>query len=1251
MHWLTVLGAALAIAAWANAQAINVTCPNMSQADCASNSSWCTYCPLLQYCYNSPLEAGCATSCTALSSAPWVCLSAQACAYVPGLSLCAAATTTISAQTVSCHNITDTSICNAALACSPCVLGVGGAIASYCESVGVPCAASCPAFNRDQAMCTLTATCQYDPLRLECFAGAAPTCAAWSDAPAFCPTESDQTTSSSCIFCSPLGNCLPSTSNSCAAECSAFTSSTLCAQVASCQWCVSVGYCTSVGKVCSGTCTSFALPPSACQASQSCTYCVLTGQCLNQTQGTCPTNCAFVVGELDCLQASNCQWCPAIQYCTNSSNECAASCDTIDSSFDCHGSLVCSLCAPVMNCHNASRGPAGCASSCQVLTEETACSFARKCSYCDNGFTRPTCLQGTCPQQCSDVPYALCPSPDSSQASGSGAHDQCGPCTVLEYCGALGGMCTVTCAALSAANCETASHCRYCAAVKGCVDSAVACPLSCLGVSVSSSPNCSDFASCKACQAMGGASQATCQASSTTCASSCSVITSSVVCSSYTNCMYCGSGGVNFCTGVGSYNVCPACCEAVVSMVDCANAASCRSCDALQYCLPGITHNNTSSHTAAPTTASTSTPSPTNGSTCRDVCYLLSPEECQRPLSPICTYCAALDYCASRRASGCPLTCSELASAECQATNGHCRWTGSYCSSSACFSFLIAGFNAQPYLLFLVGVIKDVVVLFMIGLVGERVSLSAVRMKYVLRRACCCCCDSKHPEVDQKAEAVHAANIVSAAVATSWTVPLLLVCQGEPGPTTYLEQGFDQYVSNLLAILQPFVIADSGEVRVLGSGDALPLETRVRCLRLVLIYVLLDDDAWFDLTQMRQPDTLPHVGERWRLSGSQWSSPSGIADVLREILATRFAAARRTVSYGTSQQASRRLYISLSAYPGKVQLGLYLTGAIILFGTTLWYVILGDHASLTPASQFLLLGFRIANSSTLSTICLVLVKYLAVVRPWIEEAVRRTVCRGPSPKKVWYDFMPSRGTVSDLDRLNPVAVYTELRFRCSVLVHMQSGVYFGIALPFALVGVYGLVWYIYIFVGMAMLGFALWLAARKLRAALMRWSQRGEGEDADGATTMRDVPEFDQRSCTLQTEQYFLLENQTSSVPQLHDARGPAEGTTNAHTPLVTRSKNRASHCMALTVSLLEFLSNQTIPTLVMVVVIQASFNYTILIMYGSQYGVTYADTPRMEYSSRTTACVLYTARRELSVLQHDLSHALQLLCSFIPFM
>ena len=83
---------------------------------------------------------------------------------------------------------------------------------------------------------------------------------------------------------------------------------------------------------------------------------------------------------------------------------------------------------------------------------------------------------------------------------------------------------------------------------------------------------------------------------------------------------------------------------------------------------------------------------------------------------------------------------------------------------------------------------------------------------------------------------------------------------------------------------------------------------------------------------------------------------------------------------------------------------------------------------------------------------------------------------------------------------------------------------------------------------------------------------------------------------------------------------------------------------------LLDFFINESIPTVFLALLLQTSFNYSLLFVNRELYQLDYSSVVQMEYNARTFGCLTSNLQQQLSNDHDDFSHTLQLLSTMLPF-
>ena len=627
-------------------------------------------------------------------------------------------------------------------------------------------------------------------------------------------------------------------------------------------------------------------------------------------------------------------------------------------------------------------------------------------------------------------------------------------------------------------------------------------------------------------------------------------------------------------------------------------------------------------------------------------------------------YCAWFDavldsptqknFCATQTeaTTGCPpITCEGIrGSGPCGAAG--CTWADSLCQSSTCFTFFLPRFVSQPYLLFALGVLKDVGVLLLIGAVGDNLA------RAIAKRT--------HP-------------------AKQWyhgrTTPLRLdetvyisddACRDGDGDGAASER-FDEYCGRVArALFDVTVTVDERHRAALLDAVA---------------FALFDESCWIGL----DPATTP--GPPLLATGESSVSPRAepARNETQKLLATTpvqlvdsdFASAvalQEKVTAAVLERAtsvvfytqSRDIWVSVASavntFPSVLQLVYYVAGVATLFASTTFLVV-GDAENLHQVEQiaafkcnassttnstgsetvlaalsshlvrqavYFLIGFRLVNASTFATAVLVFVK----------------LARGLYQRHCGLHLL----TLSQ--RLPIMSVASSRAVQAMLFVYVL------LVAPFALCGAtYG--WGLSVVCGAPVIVGAALVA---IDAAVL-WFFRRMSVASSSAVAADDM--LDGRSFESRAE----LGSAASAI-NAGDGDGVAATDSIDDEPTLARffdvDRRRAEQAAAaaaaaaetpppvtsmasaapttLPRALLVFLLTEELPMIFIALSLQAAFNYTARSQYAAAFGLSnafyhpYGDVVSLDFNARSTSCVA-------ELLRGDVSAILSTLSSLLPFL
>ena len=526
---------------------------------------------------------------------------------------------------------------------------------------------------------------------------------------------------------------------------------------------------------------------------------------------------------------------------------------------------------------------------------------------------------------------------------------------------------------------------------------------------------------------------------------------------------------------------------------------------------------------------------------------------------PLAAYCTELT-------EDCVTTCSQLqARQQCVGWTDQfaqsCAWNGETqrCApASDCFPLLSAKYNAQPYVLFVWSVTKDVVTLLFIAALGEWLVAKALRWKVRFapsswRRTApivAAGTEAAPPVVSDRLSglsesAVHRVLMLSEGVSAKALMPAAQRGDMDLATALFLPQGFSKYVDEVVSLLMQCCGCevslhhrDDHSISVCASPSAKsraepPWPHRPgRLLRIAVIYLLQEHNAWFDLDHLdishivcslRNGADAINVTKLTHYIALESSSDISLPrlcrlawDVLRCCMAVDSSSRQRhfVVAYGSSDKISTRINVRLSTYPGTAQLALYTASATLLLAVAVAvaWAQRGTNAS-SSQRRVWLVAIRMVNSGVASSVCLIFVKYMALMLPrcrtaagkWRRMLARVVPCRarclshavvgtrvGGVDATTFHEGKNDPGIQTAFatvdvnpETFDPVAVHNQVRF-LHAKVHVVSWTLFGCVfwvLPIAFVG-------IVLFFPVFLLGMMTSVLLRRCFLALRRVAKR-----------------------------------------------------------------------------------------------------------------------------------------------------------------
>ena len=297
-----------------------------------------------------------------------------------------------------------------------------------------------------------------------------------------------------------------------------------------------------------------------------------------------------------------------------------------------------------------------------------------------------------------------------------------------------------------------------------------------------------------------------------------------------------------------------------------------------------------------------------------------------------------------------PLICESVPLSACNASG--CIVSNGLCEGSVCFSYFMVGYNSQPFLFLFGGLLKDVCVLILVGLLGRVTSRGIARAKP--RRT------NLKKDFDR----------ILYLLDESYT-------DGE-------SISYEQYCDRVMRTFFP------------EEFQVWPLDRR-SLLRDTIAYVLQDKEIWIRLDASScvgerrlegentvKTQTTTTIDEREGVQAADLKPSRALRTRVEDVLVPR---ATSYVCFVVSREPIKRMASSVNSFPGVWQFFFYLGGLVLLFVPSLVHVleelaVTGEQRRLpTPGESvsslailYFVLGFRIVNASSFATAILVFVK-------------------------------------------------------------------------------------------------------------------------------------------------------------------------------------------------------------------------------------------------------------------------------------
>jgi hypothetical protein len=952
-----------------------------------------------------------------------------------------------------------------------------------------------------------------------------------------------------------------------------------------------LGYlCVPKGGFCPTSCYQLDIDTcnTTARGNRTCTACMIGDQFVCVEFGSCVTSNCEELPKYDqsCESPRNqkgqpiCTHCDRTGICALHADECPASCDAIDSLPDGMNICVnyatnCQLCLNFLCKSNEQLCP-----TCNQLSFQTCNTSGRSAGSCTG------CILEN-QQIC--INYGVCPAPTCKQAtesacsvySNQAGNSICKRCAVTDLCLPVSQQCPRDCESLSLTTtgmdlCLFASycsvHCNYCRSSSW-NDDYAGCNLKCNLFSCESASGCSWSSGVSAC-----------------------------VPSTFTSC--------NPYSDDECVSLVPCAYDEVVGCVSVASGAigTYRGCYQLPL-LPSASGSNLSAM--------------------ENYCDTIQ-----------CDQCDTLGYCrnapnASERTEECAHVCADLHNIDECRHSQKCKFLG-ICTDGECFSFLIRGFTAQPYLLLVVGILKDVVVLALLGVFGDYIGQTVKSLRVRLLT-------SSKPDAELK----------SALKKAKKTLPSIPLWNGDnkklvrlfPGigvPCGDRQVSWDVYLKHLRQHLLPGLQAAHMKdgcnlltYKLLQDGIYIPVGDVLRVNQTALVEPLDVEpaDLWESGANTKQSPRKARSKETatYENSSEDEGDDSSVASLLQNQI---------------ENESEERIYEQRdterppdTAVP-RHERGHHYTGAP---QSVVCRSVQSPRGTLSTEA---------ASDSHLPS-------RAALSREYALKDVIRAVDACPFKRKVYYGAglkMRHRLTLSLL--MFPPDWQLGLYLSCSVLsatsVALEVALQLGIKDPYRAFQLVG-----FRLMNSGTAGTVVLMVIKYLNTRNRMYSTLN---DPWSGSLYRPHRTWGRVRFSRTNRSHILVALYAAIIMPFVLTYGMVGyGMYPFITvptlllvfllvrPLVALSE-RLMRSRRTTSMIIYFFATQSVPTALFTFLLQSSYNYGIMYANADLFGATYLDIPRIEYEARTMRCLQHSLTMEWEDLQHNVARFLQISSAFIPF-
>ena len=543
---------------------------------------------------------------------------------------------------------------------------------------------------------------------------------------------------------------------------------------------------------------------------------------------------------------------------------------------------------------------------------------------------------------------------------------------------------------------------------------------------------------------------------------------------------------------------------------------------------------------------------------CVPFCSDLNSQQSTCAAATTCSYCQVFGYCSNGQQCLCSTIMEEQ---DCSSTHGVCQWDSAHqlCADGVCFSFIVKGYSSQPYFLFGVSILKDIIIVVLLCVLEPQLATARFFAKSMMKLRLPRKGSTTRVFLDRQNILFHANQ--------------LLRHQEEKGTSANTEDRSNNHAAD-----------DEG--------------SKTDLLRFHIAAWMVANSKW---------PTVPDAGGEI----PTFASVDSTLDILSGMPST-------PTIFVTSDSVAMRVASTIKSFPSTITLCCY--AAAISAATLINLHNIFSQSTIGDLSQstvFQLSGFLFINSGSIATVSLITVKYVTTM--WREFfSAERCCCRGGTDSSSVLQFALSQ------------------RIRRSPAVHILTWIIFANAFPYVFfICSQGMYRYAFVPAGAIVLTIVSSLGASCFSVRTRHHDNGRAQEEEDAAVPLVD----NMRNPVLKSGR----SQEYSSTDQSQRGLGvevPAASRSTAMNRNTYTNDEPTLKPITLISSVGEFLLVQEVPTILMALVLQATFNYAVLFTHDDLYSVDYWELMLMEFNSRSYDC--YKAK---------VGATFQELSGFVPFM